>query len=73
IHLEPLFLEGNLPSTAYKVVKEQEYKGEITVGLTFTPEVITVFLPKHKEKGKSVGLLKMIQLSITLLQVSKSC
>ncbi|KAJ9129174.1 hypothetical protein P3X46_034032 [Hevea brasiliensis] len=39
IPLEPLFLEGNLPSTAYKVVKEQEYKGEITVGLTFTPEV----------------------------------
>ncbi|XP_057997707.1 elicitor-responsive protein 3-like isoform X1 [Hevea brasiliensis] len=39
IPLEPLFLEGNLPSTAYKVVKEQEYKGEIRVGLTFTPEV----------------------------------
>ncbi|KAF2297772.1 hypothetical protein P3X46_016691 [Hevea brasiliensis] len=38
IPLEPLFLEGNLPPTAYNVVKDQEYKGEIRVGLTFTPE-----------------------------------
>jgi hypothetical protein len=37
--LEPLFIEGNLPTTAYNVVKDEEYRGEIRVGLSFTPEV----------------------------------
>lgn len=32
-------MEGNFPSTAYNVVKDQEYRGEIRVGLSFTPEV----------------------------------
>lgn len=38
IPLEPVFMEGNFPSTAYNVVKDQEYRGEIRVGLSFTPE-----------------------------------
>lgn len=38
IPLEPLFVEGSLPPTAYSVVKDEEYCGEIRVGLTFTPE-----------------------------------
>uniref|UniRef100_A0A1D1YIM1 Elicitor-responsive protein 3 n=1 Tax=Anthurium amnicola TaxID=1678845 RepID=A0A1D1YIM1_9ARAE len=38
ISLEPLFMEGSLPPTVYNVVKDQEYRGEIKVGLTFTPE-----------------------------------
>ncbi|KAK1267238.1 Elicitor-responsive protein 3 [Acorus gramineus] len=38
IDLEPLFVEGSLPPTVYNVVKDQEYCGEIKVGLTFTPE-----------------------------------
>ncbi|KAJ6686209.1 16 KDA PHLOEM PROTEIN 2 [Salix purpurea] len=38
IPLEPLFIEGNLPATAYSVVKDEEYRGEIRVGLSFTPE-----------------------------------
>ncbi|XP_030945473.1 elicitor-responsive protein 3 [Quercus robur] len=38
VPLEPLFLEGSLPPTAYNVVKDQEFRGEIRVGLTFTPE-----------------------------------
>ncbi|XP_021602223.1 elicitor-responsive protein 3 isoform X2 [Manihot esculenta] len=38
IPLEPLFMEGKLPPTAYNVIKDQEYKGEIRVGLTFTPQ-----------------------------------
>ncbi|GMY09477.1 elicitor-responsive protein 3-like [Fagus crenata] len=38
IPLEPLFIEGSLPPTAYSVVKDGEYCGEIRVGLTFTPE-----------------------------------
>ncbi|GAV68932.1 C2 domain-containing protein [Cephalotus follicularis] len=38
ISLEPVFVEGNLPPTAYNVVKDEEYRGEIKVGLTFTPE-----------------------------------
>lgn len=38
IPLEALFEEGSLPETAYKLVKEEEYCGEIKVALTFTPE-----------------------------------
>ncbi|XP_062155369.1 elicitor-responsive protein 3-like [Alnus glutinosa] len=38
IPLEPLFIQGSLPSTAYSIVKDQEYCGEIRVGLTFTIE-----------------------------------
>lgn len=38
ISLEPLFAEGELPPTVYNVVKDEEYKGEIKVGFTFTPE-----------------------------------
>ncbi|KAF5193545.1 Elicitor-responsive protein [Thalictrum thalictroides] len=38
IPLEPLFVEGSLPPTSYNVVKNQEYCGEIRVGLTFTPD-----------------------------------
>ncbi|XAR54082.1 hypothetical protein NMG60_11029086 [Bertholletia excelsa] len=38
IPLEPLFAEGSIQPTAYNVTKDQEYCGEIKVGLTFTPE-----------------------------------
>ncbi|KAF8412296.1 hypothetical protein HHK36_000257 [Tetracentron sinense] len=38
IPLEPLFIEGSLPPTPYNVVKEQEYCGEIRIGLSFTRE-----------------------------------
>ncbi|XP_078167291.1 elicitor-responsive protein 3-like [Carex rostrata] len=38
ISLEPVYMEGRIPSTVYNVVKDGEYKGEIKVGLTFTPE-----------------------------------
>lgn len=37
VPLKPLFLGGNIPPTAYRVVKEENYKGEIKVALTFTP------------------------------------
>ncbi|EXB37397.1 Elicitor-responsive protein 3 [Morus notabilis] len=39
ISLEPLLLEGSIPTTTYNVVKDQEYRGEIRIGLTFKPEV----------------------------------
>ncbi|XP_059443690.1 elicitor-responsive protein 3 [Corylus avellana] len=39
ISLEPLFMEGSLPPTAYNVVKDEEFRGEIRVALTFTPVV----------------------------------
>lgn len=42
IPLEPVFMEGNLPPTVYNVVKDGEFRGEIRVGLTFTPEVIFI-------------------------------
>uniref|UniRef100_A0A5B7BVA9 Putative elicitor-responsive protein 3 n=1 Tax=Davidia involucrata TaxID=16924 RepID=A0A5B7BVA9_DAVIN len=38
IPLDPIFMETNLPPTSYNVVKDEEYRGEIKVGLTFTPE-----------------------------------
>ncbi|KAF7848692.1 hypothetical protein BT93_L1728 [Corymbia citriodora subsp. variegata] len=38
IPLEPVFMEGNVPPAAYNVVKDEEYCGEIRIGLTFTPE-----------------------------------
>lgn len=31
-------MEGSLPPTAYNVVKDGEFCGEIRVALTFTPE-----------------------------------
>ncbi|KAG6511842.1 hypothetical protein ZIOFF_029920 [Zingiber officinale] len=37
IPLDPVFVEGSIPSTIYNVVKDQEYCGQIKVGLTFTP------------------------------------
>ncbi|KAM0945158.1 putative C2 domain-containing protein [Dioscorea sansibarensis] len=37
IPLEPLFIEQILRPAVYNVVKDQEYRGEIKVGLTFTP------------------------------------
>ncbi|KAJ4956623.1 hypothetical protein NE237_013406 [Protea cynaroides] len=40
IPLEPVFIDGSLPATPYNVVKDQEYHGEIRIGLTFTPEDI---------------------------------
>ena len=38
IPIEPVFSEGSIPITCYNVVKDEEYCGEIKVGLTFTPE-----------------------------------
>lgn len=40
IPLEALYTEGSIPPTVYNVVKDEEYRGEIKIGLTFTPEVI---------------------------------
>jgi len=39
IPLEAVYIEGSIPTTVYSVVKYEEYRGEIKVGLTFTPEV----------------------------------
>jgi hypothetical protein len=39
ISLEAVYRDGSIPSTVYGVVKDEEYRGEIKVGLTFTPEV----------------------------------
>lgn len=35
-----MFEAGSIPETAYKVVKDEEYCGEIKVALTFTVEVM---------------------------------
>ncbi|KAK4741208.1 hypothetical protein SAY87_024796 [Trapa incisa] len=39
IPLGPVFEEGSIPPTSYKVVKGEAYSGEIRLSLTFTPEV----------------------------------
>ncbi|TVU15099.1 hypothetical protein EJB05_38601 [Eragrostis curvula] len=38
IPLEAVYAEGSIPTTVYNVAKDDEYRGEIKVGLTFTPE-----------------------------------
>ncbi|KAI7988480.1 Elicitor-responsive protein 3 [Camellia lanceoleosa] len=38
IPLEPVFMEGSMATTSYNVVKDEEYRGEIKIGLTFTHE-----------------------------------
>ncbi|KAF8704023.1 hypothetical protein HU200_031508 [Digitaria exilis] len=40
IPLEAVYTERSIPPTVYNVVKDEEYRGEIKIGLTFTPEVI---------------------------------
>ncbi|KAL8114566.1 elicitor-responsive protein 3-like isoform X2 [Apium graveolens] len=40
IPLEAVFEERRIPPTAYNVVKDQEFRGHIRVGLTFTPEEV---------------------------------
>ncbi|CAA7038995.1 unnamed protein product [Microthlaspi erraticum] len=37
IPLEPVFMEGEIPPMAYNVVKNEEYKGEIWLALSFKP------------------------------------
>jgi hypothetical protein len=39
--LEAVYTEGSIPPTLYNVVKDEHYCGEIKVGLTFTPEVVS--------------------------------
>ncbi|CAN6235722.1 unnamed protein product [Urochloa humidicola] len=38
IPLVAVFTEGSIPPIVYNVVKDEEYRGEIKVGLTFTPD-----------------------------------
>lgn len=38
IPLEPVYEEGYTPPTAYNVVKDGEFKGEIKISLAFTPQ-----------------------------------
>ncbi|CAG7860981.1 unnamed protein product [Brassica rapa] len=37
IPLEAVFLEGDIPPSAYNVVKDEEFKGEIWIALSFKP------------------------------------
>uniref|UniRef100_A0A453CFR0 C2 domain-containing protein n=1 Tax=Aegilops tauschii subsp. strangulata TaxID=200361 RepID=A0A453CFR0_AEGTS len=39
IPLDGVYTEGSIPPTVYNVVKDEEYRGEIKIGLTFTPEI----------------------------------
>ncbi|PIA35776.1 hypothetical protein AQUCO_03500265v1 [Aquilegia coerulea] len=55
IPLEPLFVEGSLPPTSYNVVKNQEYCGEIRVGLTFTPDAEASGYRGYSEQEETYG------------------
>jgi hypothetical protein len=44
IPLEAVYTEGSIPPTIYNVVKDEEYHGEIKVGVTFTPEVFFIYI-----------------------------
>ncbi|KAK7340171.1 hypothetical protein VNO77_20866 [Canavalia gladiata] len=39
IDLEPVFDVGAIPETVYNVVKDNEYRGELKVAITFNPEI----------------------------------
>jgi hypothetical protein len=41
IPLEPVLQEGSLSPEVHRVVKEEEYCGEIKLALTFTPSQVT--------------------------------
>jgi hypothetical protein len=51
VPLEAVFTEGSIPPTVYNVVKDEEYRGEIKIGLTFTPEVIVLHSHIHSKAG----------------------
>ncbi|KAK7390016.1 hypothetical protein VNO78_25314 [Psophocarpus tetragonolobus] len=53
IHLDPVLEAGSIPETAYKVVKDQEYCGEIKVALNFTAEITEE--QEDGEPGESYG------------------
>ncbi|CAI8607200.1 unnamed protein product [Vicia faba] len=53
IPLEAVFEEGSLPESVYKLVKEDEYCGEIKVALTFTPE--RNYEQSYNEEEESCG------------------
>ncbi|CAL0318345.1 unnamed protein product [Lupinus luteus] len=38
ISIDAVVEEGSIPETVYNVVKDEEYRGEIKVALSFTPE-----------------------------------
>ncbi|CAM0903649.1 unnamed protein product [Alopecurus aequalis] len=38
IPLDGVYSEGSIAPTVYNVVKDEEYRGEIRIGLKFTPE-----------------------------------
>ncbi|CAL5401074.1 unnamed protein product [Camellia sinensis] len=57
IPLESLFHEGSIPPTSYNVTKDEQYCGEIRVGLTFTHQ--------------STSTAKFAGLAIVVLQVQE--
>jgi hypothetical protein len=42
IPLEAVLLEGSLPPAVHRVVKDEEYRGEIKIALTFTPAEVNI-------------------------------
>ncbi|GAB4861814.1 c-5 sterol desaturase [Ancistrocladus abbreviatus] len=59
IPLDAVFAEGDVPTTSYNIVKDGEYRGEVRVALTFTPERTQGF-PSEEEtfggwKDSSMG------------------
>ncbi|KAM0884261.1 hypothetical protein ACQ4PT_031119 [Festuca glaucescens] len=65
IPLEAVYTEGNIPPTVYNVVKDEEYRGEIRIGLKFTPE----------ENHKSIrnGIIQFSMLMIAFSRRTWKC
>lgn len=53
-------MEGKLGPSLYNVVKDQEYRGGIRVGLTFNREVILYLVNLHKIVRISKEIKKII-------------
>jgi hypothetical protein len=61
-----VFQEGNYPPTVYRVVKDEEYCGEIKVALTFTPSVSDISPFKPYASIHATGTVELQKLYIPL-------
>ncbi|RVX09033.1 Elicitor-responsive protein 3 [Vitis vinifera] len=72
IPLEALFTEGSLEPAPYNVVKDQEYCGEIRVGLTFTQKNV-MGSPVRRREAMVDGKSLLIEYEAVLLNLCFIC
>lgn len=64
IPLEPVFSEESIPPMSYNIVKDDQYCGEIKVGLTFTAQV------SHTLKHHHIQLIYILHIMHLFLKQS---